>query len=217
MIELLYGDRELLACIKPVGVMSESGENGLPTLLEKQLGRTVYPVHRLDTGVGGVMVYALNASSAAALSEQMRCGEFVKRYLAVVRGVPAEASGTYTDLLFHDRRTNKSFVADKKRAGVKTAVLDYVVLESAEHGGQTLSLLQIRLHTGRTHQIRVQLSSRGMPLYGDGKYGGRTEKSGIALFSHSISFTHPTSGNPLCFSALPPKALPWALFSDSEK
>lgn len=217
MVELLYSDDELLVCLKPVGVASESGENGLPTLLEKQTGRTVYPVHRLDTGVGGIMVYALNASCAAALSAQIQRGEFVKRYLAVVRGVPEEGTGTYTDLLFHDRRSNKSFVTDKKRAGVKTAVLDYGVLQSVECDGRTLSLLQIRLHTGRTHQIRVQFASRGMPLYGDGKYGGRTEKSGIALFSHSVCFTHPTSGEGLCFSALPPQALPWALFSVSEK
>lgn len=217
MIELLYNDREVLACIKPVGIGAEHGANGLPTLLEKQIGRTVYPVHRLDTPVGGVMVFALSASSAAALSAQIQRGEFVKRYLAVVRGTPEGREGTYTDLLFHDRRSNKSFVTDKKRAGVKTAVLDYRIMQSAVRGGNTLSLLQIRLHTGRTHQIRVQFASRGTPLYGDGKYGGRTEKGGIALFSHSISFRHPVGGEELCFTALPPQALPWTLFSVSEK
>lgn len=217
MIELLYSDDELLACIKPVGIGAEHGVNGLPTLLEKQIGRTVYPVHRLDTPVGGVMVFALSASSAAVLSAQIQRGELVKRYLAVVRGVPEKSAGTYTDLLFHDRRTNKSFVTDKKRAGVKTAVLDYGVLQSVVSDGKTLSLVQIRLHTGRTHQIRVQFASRALPLYGDGKYGGRTEKCGISLFSSSVSLRHPVSGKELCFSALPPQTMPWKLFSFSEK
>ena len=212
LIEILYSDKDILVCIKPAGLVSEAGENSLPAALKEQTEADVYAAHRLDTGVSGEMVYALNKRAAAQLSTQMQNGAFVKQYLAVLRGVPSEASGTYTDMLFHDRRRNKSFVVDKARAGVKKAVLDYSLKASVDYGGNALSLVQIRLHTGRTHQIRVQFSARKTPLYGDGKYGGRTEKQGIALLSYSISFNHPQNGKRLEFTADIPQGLPWELF-----
>ncbi len=206
MIELLYSDNDIAVCLKPVGVSSESG--GLVDMLSKQLGRSVYPVHRLDTGVGGVMVYALNKDSAATLSADIQNGALIKEYFTVIYGVPAEEKGVYTDLLFHDRRKNKSFAVTRKRAGVKEASLEYSVADSRAG----LSLIKIRLHTGRTHQIRVQFSSRKTPLYGDGKYGGRSEKAGIALFSRRISFKHPRRRDDMCFEAVP-QGMPWDLFS----
>ncbi len=208
MIDILYKDSDILVCIKPAGLISEEGENSLISAIKLQTGEEAFAVHRLDTGVSGVMVYALNKNAAAALTAQIQSGTFVKRYLAVVRGTPTEKSGTYTDLLYHDRRKNKSFVVAKPRAGVKKAVLDYEVLQSKAE----LSLLQIRLHTGRTHQIRVQFSSRRIPLYGDGKYGGRSEKTGIALLSHQLSFIHPKTGKAQSFTAQMPSELPWTLF-----
>lgn len=211
LIDVLYVDKDIVVCIKPVGLISEAGDGSLPAALQEQLGLPVLAVHRLDTGVSGVMVYALNKPSAAELSRQMQNGTFVKEYLAVVRGAPSESSGTFTDLLFHDKRRNKSFVVDKERGGVKKAVLDYSVLKTDDTQGKQLSLVQIRLHTGRTHQIRVQFSSRGMPLYGDGKYGGRTEKEGIALLSHKISFNHPKNKKALSFTSSLPDGKVWKL------
>ncbi len=208
MIEILYKDNDITVCQKPVGVSSES--EGLVKLLSEQLGNGVYPVHRLDTGVGGVMVYALNKKAAALLSADIQRGALIKEYYAVVYGTPSEASGIYKDLLFHDRRRNKSFAVERMRSGVKEASLEYSV-KGTQDG---LSLVAIKLHTGRTHQIRVQFSSRKTPLYGDGKYGGRNEKSGIALFSRRITLTHPTSGKLLCFEAMP-KGTPWDIFPDT--
>lgn len=212
MPQILYEDKELIFCIKPVGVISEAGDGGMVALLEKHTGATVFPVHRLDRGVGGLMAYAKSQRAAAALSAQIQGGGFVKEYLAVVRGVPEEASATITDMLYHDRRINKSFVVEKNRAGVKKAVLEYTVKGTVETEKGVLSLLHIRLHTGRTHQIRVQFSSRKLPLYGDGKYGGRSEKDGIALWSHRISLTLPCSEKPFTLEAPMPERLPFTLF-----
>jgi len=212
MPQILYEDKNLLFCIKPVGVISESGEGGMVALLEQHTGAQIYPVHRLDRGVGGLMVYAKTSRCAAELSAQIQNGTFVKEYLAVVRGTPAEEQATLTDLLYHDRRANKSYVVAKKRAGVKQAVLDYSIKATAQTENADLSLLHIRLHTGRTHQIRVQFASRKLPLYGDGKYGGRTEATGIALWSHRISLCLPFSGESLCLEAPMPSTAPWCLF-----
>lgn len=205
MVELLYSDNDIAVCIKPVGVSSEA--EGLCDMLKQQLGAEVYPVHRLDTGVGGVMVYALNNKAAAALSADIQRGALIKEYVAVVYGAPTEERGVYEDFLFHDRRRNKSFVVGRKRAGVKEASLEYFTAEKTDE----LSLVAIKLHTGRTHQIRVQFSSRKTPLYGDGKYGGRSEKSGIALFSRRITFNHPKTKQRLCFEAFP-CGTPWDIF-----
>ncbi len=205
MTEILYRDADIAVVIKPVGVSSERG--GLVDILEAELDCEVFPLHRLDTGVGGVMAYALSKRAAATLSADIQAGRLVKEYLAVVYGRPAEDSGIYEDLLFHDRFKNKSYTVTKQRSGVKRASLEYRV--AAETDG--LSLVKIRLHTGRTHQIRVQFSSRRTPLYGDGKYGGRSEKSGIALFSGRISLIHPKTKQSLSFEALP-QGSPWDKF-----
>ncbi len=206
MTEILYRDSDIAVVIKPVGLSSERG--GLVDILESELGCEVYPLHRLDTGVGGVMLYALNRRAAAVLSADIQAGLLVKEYFAVVYGKPENDSGAYEDLLFHDRLKNKSYTVKKQRSGVKKALLDYRVTAQADG----LSLVEIRLHTGRTHQIRVQFSSRRTPLYGDGKYGGRAEKSGIALFSRRISFAHPKTKEALSFEAKPTGA-PWDKFT----
>ena len=170
-IEILYRSHDLLICVKPAGVLSQSGTSGqksMISLLQRQTGCRVYPVHRLDREVGGVMIYALSQAAAAELSRQIQSGEMVKEYLAVTNGIPSQSEGLLTDLLFHDRVRNKTFVVDRKRKGVKEARLMYRVLQTSP----SQSLIQVRLLTGRTHQIRVQFASRGTPLSGDGKYGG---------------------------------------------
>ena len=212
-MEILYEDASVVVCIKPAACLSEQTADGTgpADLLAARNGGYIGVVHRLDRGVGGVMVYAKTQDAAARLSRQVQERTFEKEYLAIVHGTPREPSGELRDLLFHDRRLNKSFVVDRARNGVKEAILDYVVqktLETDAYG--TLSLVRVRLHTGRTHQIRVQFSSRRHPLLGDGKYGA-SDHCPIALFSTRIAFTHPKTGKRLSFEALPHDAV-WLPF-----
>ena len=196
-MEILYWDRELVVCQKPVGLDSEMQ---LPQALKDALGGEIFTVHRLDMNVGGVMVYARTKSAAAELSRLIQNGEMVKEYVAQVHGTPPEA-GDWTDLLFKDSRRNKVFVVDRLRSGVKEARLEFTRLRAEE-----ASLVQIRLHTGRSHQIRVQFASRGYPLVGDHKYGARDDISAPRLFSFRITF--PWKGKEMQFSALPNWAKP---------
>lgn len=191
-MEILYSDKELAACVKPVGLDSEAE---MPAALKEQLGGEIYPIHRLDKNVGGIMVCARTKQAAAALSKAVQEGSMVKEYVAMVHGTPPE-SGDWTDLLFKDSSKNKVFVVKKERKGVKKARLEFKTLHA---GGE--SLVRIRLHTGRSHQIRVQFSSRGYPLVGDHKYGSRDEKTAPMLFSCCISF--PWKGDTKRFETLP--------------
>ena len=191
-MEILYSDKNLIVCIKPVGLDSEAE---VPAALKEQFGGDIFPIHRLDKNVGGVMVYARTKQAAAALSKAVQEGTMVKEYVAMVHGTPAE-SGDWTDLLFKDSSKNKVFVVKKERRGVKKARLEFKTLRAGEE-----SLVRIRLHTGRSHQIRVQFSSRGFPLVGDHKYGSRDEKTAPMLFSCCITF--PWKGEEKRFEALP--------------
>ncbi|MBQ4603184.1 MAG: RNA pseudouridine synthase [Clostridia bacterium] len=153
------------------------------------------------------MVFAKNAKSAAVLSKQIEQNTVKKRYYAVIKGVPEEKSGILKDLLFRDKQKNKSFTVKRMRKGVREASLEYVVI--GENGG--FSMVEILLHTGRTHQIRVQFSSRKMPLSGDGRYGGGS--GNLALFAHTLEFSHPVSGEKMVFSDKPDMtAEPWNMF-----
>lgn len=197
-MNILYQDEHLVVCVKPSGVLSQGDDKGranMPSLLSELLGREVFPVHRLDLEVSGVMVYAKTAKAAAKLSSLVSSHEdFCKEYLAVLEGVPSEQEAVLEDLLFHDVKRNKSFVVDRKRNGVKQAKLFYRLLETAETEGGTRSLVRVRLYTGRTHQIRVQFASRGLPLVGDRRYGAQKNETGIALCSCHLSFCHPITG-----------------------
>ena len=204
MIPLLYEDRYLLVCIKPAGLLSQDGPAGdLPSLLRAQCRCEIYPVHRLDRDAGGVMVYAKNQRTAAALSAAIQRHEWEKRYLCLTQGVPAQPEGIYTDLLYHDKARNKTFVVRRMRGGVKEASLSYRVVASDAQR----ALVLVALHTGRTHQIRVQFASRKTPLAGDRKYGGGPGE--LALWSFSLSFRHPVTGEDLAFTRLPQGA-PWS-------
>jgi len=195
-MELLYRDKNLAVCVKPVGLDSESQ---IPAELKSQLGGDIFPIHRLDKNVGGVMVYARTKQAAAALSKAVQEGTMVKEYVAMVHGTPPE-SGDWEDLLWKDSKKNKVFVVKRQRGGVKKARLEFTRLSAGE-----TSLVRIRLHTGRSHQIRVQFSSRGFPLVGDHKYGSRDEKTEPMLFSCRITF--PWKGAELQFEKLPDWAL----------
>ena len=205
---VLFEDGALIVCVKPAGVLSEKSEKpNMVSMIEEHLGAEPFPVHRLDKETGGVMVYAKTKQAAAQLSEQIRQGSFQKRYLAVLCGTVEDKSGELCDLLFRDRLKNKTFVVDRQRAGVKTAKLEYRIID--EKNGY--SLADILLHTGRTHQIRAQFSSRKHPLYGDRKYGGCA--GDLALFAYRLSFTHPFTGKKLEFEHLPDFNIPpWNMF-----
>lgn len=191
-MEILYADRKIAVCVKPVGLDSEKE---VPEALEGELGGRMYPVHRLDRNVGGVMVYARSREAAADLSKAVQEGTMVKEYVAMVHGVPPE-NGDWTDLLFKDSGKNKVFVVKKERRGVKKARLEFW----RQTAGET-SLVRIRLHTGRSHQIRVQFASRGFPLVGDHKYGARDEEKAPMLFSCRLTF--PEGGETRFFEAYP--------------
>ena len=207
-MELIYTDDSILVCIKPAGVLSTDEPGGVPELARQALGdpsACVKTVHRLDRVVSGLMVLARSSSAASRLSEQVRDQVFQKEYLAVVHGVPPEPEGAFTDLLLRSRPERKTYVVHHMEKGVQEAVLRYRVLGSA--GG--LSRVKIRLLTGRTHQIRAQFSSRGLPLVGDRKYSLLEDGCPIALWSHSLSFRHPVTGEPLRFVQEPPAIYPW--------
>ena len=191
-MDILYSDRDLAVCIKPVGLDSELQ---VPAALKEQLGGEVFPIHRLDKNVGGVMVYARTKQAAAALSKAVQEGTMVKEYVAMVHGTPPE-SGDWEDLLWKDSKKNKVFVVNRQRAGVKKARLEYRTLRSGDE-----SLVRVRLHTGRSHQIRVQFSSRGYPLVGDHKYGSRDIRKEPLLYSCCI--TLPWHGTLRSFESFP--------------
>ena len=191
-MEILHSDKDFVVCIKPVGVDSE---HELPATLQEKLGGEIFTLHRLDKNVGGVMVYARNKAAAAALSKTIAQGEMVKEYVALVHGAPPP-EGDWEDLLFKDSRKNKVFVVKRQRNGVKMAHLTYQCLKTGEQ-----SLVRIRLYTGRSHQIRVQFSSRGFPLVGDHKYGSRDDAKAPMLYSCCITF--PLQGTEYRFEHLP--------------
>ena len=210
-MDILYQDKRILVAIEPVGVLSTDEAGGMPQLLRGELGdekACVRTVHRLDAAVSGVMVFARSAKASSLLSEQMRQRRFTKEYLAVVHGCPP-SSGELIDLLGRDKQRRITFVADAPGPEVREAKLHYKVLENREG----LSLVSVRLYTGRTHQIRVQFASRGFPLAGDRKYGIDDGFDNIALWSHRIGFAHPETGESVEFTALPPQTGAWGMFS----
>ncbi len=180
-MEILYYDKQIAVCVKPVGLDSEKD---VPAALTDVLGGAFFPIHRLDQNVGGVMVFARTKAAAASLSRAVQEGTMVKEYVALVHGTPPE-NGDWQDLLWKDSQKNKVFVVKRERRGVKKARLEFTRLSQGE-----ISLVHVRLHTGRSHQIRVQFASRGFPLVGDHKYGSRDEATAPMLFSCRITFPY---------------------------
>lgn len=199
-MEVLFEDKNLIVAIKERGLLSEEHQTkpNMVTVLKEYTNGEIYPVHRLDKDVGGVMVYAKTKKAAADLSKQVVDRTMDKIYHARLHGVPQEKEGDLEDLLFFDKGKNKSFVVKKERRGVKKALLSYIILtENGESG-----VVEVKLHTGRTHQIRVQFASRKMPLFGDRRYGAKDDSSIIALWSKEISFIHPVTKERMTFSKL---------------
>lgn len=216
-LTILYEDAHLVICLKPPGVLSEDSEKGrcMPALLREHYraqGKNDYiaTVHRLDKIVGGVMVFSRRRQVTGQLTAAIARHEITKEYLAVLRGHPEKAEDTLTDLLFRDAAHNKSYVVKRMRKGVREARLSYREIARTE----ALSLVRIQLHTGRTHQIRVQFASRGLPLLGDIRYGSRDERCTAALWSYRLALRHPVTGKTVDVSALPPEGYPWQLFGE---
>ena len=210
-LDILYEDKDVIVVIKPAGVQSQSADSfqdDMVSLLKKHIAGSrregtdgepyIGVVHRLDTMVEGVMVYAKTRDAAAQLSRQVRDGDIGKRYQAVLCGIPKDKTGHLTDYLVQDARTNMSRVAKASDAGAKQAELTYRLLDKKFVGGEQLSRVEIELITGRHHQIRVQFASRGWPVLGDIKYGSR-KADRLYLVSSEISFTHPRTKKKMTF------------------
>lgn len=208
MIQIVYQDADIAICIKPPRVLSTDEPGGVPELVRNALGdpkADVRTVHRLDRVVGGLMVLARNPQAASELSRQIREDEFEKEYLAILHGTPEYDTGKLWDLLLRDKARKMTFVAQQEGKGVQPASLTYRVL-CRKNG---MSRVRIRLETGRTHQIRVQFASRGMPLMGEKKYSTREDDCEIALWSYRIGFAHPATGEKMEFTMEPPQVYPW--------
>ena len=219
-LHILYEDGDAIALEKIQGLSSEESSGvSMPSLLrayrtEKGERDEIYPVHRLDLPTGGAILYAKTAEAAATLSQAVANREIGKRYLAVVSGTLSEKAGRMEDLLYHDKRQNKVFAVKSERKGAKKAILEYRAVEAVEYEGQALTLVEVDLITGRTHQIRAQFAARKHPVYGDRRYGARVSLPGgvIALWSHVLSF-QPPRGEGQTLTSFPTDAFPWNLFA----
>ena len=218
-LTIVYEDRSLLLCVKPVGVLSEDSENGasMPRLLRQHYAARHQPdyiatVHRLDKITGGLMLFSRQKAATGKLIAAVAEHRVEKEYLAVLRGHPAEKEAELTDLLFRDAAKNKSYVVKRMRKGVREAKLSYRVLGETNE----LTLVRVRLYTGRTHQIRVQFSARGLPLLGDIRYGSKDANCSAALWSYRLALTHPVTGERIDVIQPPQKQYPWDLFDCDE-
>ncbi|MCI7000023.1 MAG: RluA family pseudouridine synthase [Clostridiales bacterium] len=218
-LHIVFEDKYLLLCVKPVGVLSEDSESGasMPRLLCAHYSALRQPnyiatVHRLDKITGGLMIFSRRREVTGKLIAAVAAHQVEKEYLAVLRGHPEEKEAELTDLLFRDAAKNKSYVVKRMRKGVREAKLSYRVLAETEE----LTLVRVRLHTGRTHQIRVQFASRGLPLLGDIRYGSKDPKCTASLWSYRLALTHPLTGEKIDVCQPPPAQYPWNLFSCAE-
>ncbi len=209
-MEILYQDNRIVVAVKPAGILSTDEPGGMPSLLRQALNTDcIRTVHRLDAQTGGVMVFARSRMAASLLSQQVRERQFSKCYLAAVHGTPQPQSGEMRDLLGRDSVRRVTYVADTPSADTREALLTYETLDTADG----LSLVRVQLHTGRTHQIRVQFASRGLPLAGDRKYGIPEDGTvPLALWAYRLSFAHPQTGQEMSFTCPPPETEPWTRF-----
>ncbi len=219
-LKILYEDNHIIVVEKPVNIPSQGDKTGdidMLTIIKRYLKEkynkpgNVYLglVHRLDRPVGGVMVFAKTSKAAARLSEQVRNKDFRKRYLVIVNGKFEERKGTLQDYLLKNEKNNMSKVVKEGTKNAKLAILDYEVIKYDPE--LNLSVLKIDLHTGRHHQIRVQLSSRGHSIYGDQKYGGRGHGKQICLWAYQLTLFHPITKEEMTFTSMPVKEKSWKI------
>ena len=216
-IQIVCNRPGFLICIKPQGIVSEAP--GVPALLCSQENiPSLTPAHRLDQGTGGLLVLAKNPRFSRILSESFASQQTEKQYLAVVQAESIPESGEFEDLLYHDPKGNKSYVVRSMRSGVRRTSCSWSLLDTAETETVPLRLVRIDLHTGRTHQIRIQFASRGMPLFGDRRYGSSFRNNCPALWACGLSLPDPEHpGKILHFRSAPPDADPWNRFSPAAR
>lgn len=224
-LNILHEDNHIIVVLKPQNVPScedDSKDKDLLTMIKEYI-KTAYDkpgnvyvglVHRLDRPTGGVMVFAKSSKAAARLSEQMKNGDFEKRYYTVLTGKPKEDKGVLTHYMKKNSINNMVYICSAGEANAKFAELEYNVLDEKDG----LYLTEVRLHTGRSHQIRVQMNAIGCPVYGDMRYGGpAAKKSNLALWAYYLAFTHPVTKERMVFRVQPPTDVtPWNKF-DTEK
>lgn len=222
-LNVVYEDNHIIVVVKPQNVPTqedESKDKDLLTMVKEYIKvkenkpGNVYVglVHRLDRPTGGIMVFAKTSKSASRLTQEMHTGDFKKRYLAVVVGKPREKRAKLVNYLLKNARTNTVQVVPELTTNAKRAELDYVVLDDNEK----VSLVEVNLATGRSHQIRVQLKNIGCPIYGDVKYGGDKLAKGhnLALWAYELKFVHPTTKENMTFKCYPPEDItPWNVFN----
>lgn len=219
-LKVIYEDNHIIVVEKPANIPSQGDKTGdldMLTIIKSYLKEkynkpgNVYLglVHRLDRPVGGVMVFAKTSKAAARLSEQVREKVFKKKYLVIVNGKFEEKKGTLKDYLLKNERLNKSRVVEEGTKNSKYAELDYEVLKYDKE--QNLSLLKINLHTGRHHQIRVQLSSRDHSIYGDAKYNGRGSARQLYLWAYELTIQNVVSKEEMTFTSIPEKEKAWKI------
>ncbi len=215
-VKILFEDKNIVACIKPRGLSSEDSDekpNMVSELIRLTGCKEIRALHRLDKGVFGVMVYAKSKQSACAMSRLIAEGKMKKQYTCLVHGKPTQEKGVFEDLLFKDSKKNKVFVVGRERKGVKKAVLEYSVENTFNFAEQLYSLVCVTLITGRSHQIRVQFSSRHHALAGDSKYGAHDKFKNILLMCEKISFISPFDGKKTFFEC--PRQLLTSEFSQN--
>ena len=222
-LDIAYEDNHIIVVVKPQNIPTqedESKDKDLLTMVKEYIKvkenkpGNVYVglVHRLDRPTGGVMIFAKTSKAASRLAEQIKNGEFQKTYLAVVNGKPREKRAKLVNFLLKNARTNTVQVVPELTSNAKRAELEYEIIEDKEK----VSLLKINLHTGRSHQIRVQMKNIGCPVYGDVKYGGDILAKGhnLALWAYELKFVHPTTKENMTFKVYPPETLvPWKVFN----
>jgi len=220
ILKVLYEDNHIIVVEKPVNVPTQQDKTGDEDLLTmvKQYVKDKYNkpgnvyiglVHRLDRPTGGVMVFARTSKAASRLSEEIRENKMQKTYLVVCNGKFEQDEGSMQDYLWKDEKNNTSYVVKATKKNAKMANLSYKVLKYDEK--ENLSLVEVALHTGRHHQIRVQFSSRMHALYGDGKYHGRDAGKGLGLWAYKLKFTHPTTKEEMCFEDWPESKGIWKM------
>lgn len=224
MVDVLYEDNHIIVVLKPQNIPSQSDESGDLDMLSmvknyikekyhKPGNAYVGLVHRLDRPTGGIMVFAKTSKSAKRLCEQIKTKDFQKKYLCILDGIPKMQTGTLIDYLKKDEKNNIVKIVPQSEMGAKKAELDYVILQKYQ---EKYSLVEVLLKTGRSHQIRVQMSNLKTPLYGDVKYGYNKEKSMLALWAYKLDFVHPVTKQIMHFKVCPPiEQLPWSLFRNT--
>lgn len=221
-LKILYEDNHIIVVLKPHNILSQGDETADKSLLDmvKEYIKEKYNkpgnvyvglIHRLDRPTGGVMVFAKTSKAASRLTDELKNKQFTKRYVAVVVGAPKYKASRLEHFLRKDEKENIVTVCSRGSVGAKQAILEYDTIKSVNG----MSLLDVQILTGRSHQIRVQLSEIGVPVFGDVKYGGEKMPKGynLALWAYELQFSHPVTKKPMIFKCMPNSdAIPWKFF-----